>query len=173
MSIQTIHTKSYFIIGLLLSAFLTVSANETPNDLPELDEIQSILQADRPPTGILFTIYEYEEDALEWVIPRLSHYVDLIRRSFPALPIAVVSHGDEILTLTREQASIYQDIHKKIKNLVKRQHISFHICGSYAAYNGLSEEDFPEYIDVVPFGPSQITDYEAIGYELIELGLTW
>jgi len=173
MSIQTIHTNSYFIIGLFLSAFLAVSANEPTNDLPELDEIQNILQADRPPTGIVFTIYEYEEEALEWVIPRLSHYVYLIRRSFPALPIAVVSHGDEILTLTREQAPIFRDIHKMIKALVRKQHLSFHVCGSYAAYSGLSEEDFPDYIDVVPFGPSQITDYQAIGYQLIELGLTW
>lgn len=164
----------YLYLLLFLSIALSLAcANERPREFPEFDEIMAIIHADSPPEGVVFTVYEYEEDALEWVIPRLSYYIDLLRGHFRELPIAVVSHGDEIFSLTLEQRSIYKGLHAEIQKLVNRQSIEFHICGSYAAYNGLTEQDFPDYIDVVPFGPSQIKDYERVGYRMVELGLTW
>jgi len=170
------HSRILVCIRLLLICSIALSlasANEHPKQLPELDEILAIIHADKPPEGVVFTLYEYEEDALEWVVPRLSYYVDLLRERYQGLPIAVVSHGDEILSLTTEQRSLYKGVHKALQKLVKMKSVSFHICGTYAAYNGLSEQDFPDYIDVVPFGPSQIANYERVGYQMIELGLTW
>jgi len=162
-------------VRLLLIFFIALSlasANERPEELPELDEILAIIQGETLPEGVVFTVYEYEEDALEWVVPRLSYYVDLLRAHYKNLPIAVVSHGDEILSLTNEQRTIYKKVHIAIKRLVDGKAVSFHICGSYADYNGLTEQDFPDYIDVVPFGPAQISDYQSVGYHMIELGLT-
>lgn len=163
-------------VRLFLIVFIaihSVSANERPEELPELEEILAIIQGDTLPEGVIFTVYEYEEDALEWVVPRLSYYVDLLRAHSQNLPIAVVSHGDEILSLTNEQRTIYKNVHTALKQLVDVKAVSFHICGSYADYNGLTEQDFPDYIDVVPFGPAQISDYQSVGYQMIELGLTW
>jgi len=38
---------------------------------------------------------------------------------------------------------------------------------------GLAEADFPAFIDVVPYGPSLIRDYNDLGYALIDMELTW
>lgn len=168
------HILAYVRLLLIFTiAFSLATANERPEELPELDEILAIIHADDTPEGVVFTVYEYEEDALEWVVPRLSYYIDLLRDHFQDIPIAVVSHGDEMLSLSTEQRSIYKGVHEELQKLVDVKSINFHICGSYAAYNGLSEQDFPDFIDVVPFGPSQISDYERVGYQMIDLGLTW
>jgi len=143
------------------------------NELPEIDEINKIIGAHPPPSGVLFVIYEYEYDALEWVVPRLSEYVRILRAQHPDLAISVVSHGDEMLALPLQEKHLFPRVHKEIQKLAEQYQVPFHVCGAYAAFNGLSEEDFPSYIDVVPFGPSQIADYRMVGYELIDLGLTW
>ena len=142
-------------------------------DFPEIEDILEITRAPEAPHGVVFVIYEYDFDAMEWVTPRLRHYIVILRERFEDLPISVVSHGDELISLTTEHKRLYPQVHKDIRDLVENYQIHFHVCGAYAAFNGLSEEDFPDYIDVVPFGPAQIADYRMVGYELIDLGLTW
>jgi intracellular sulfur oxidation DsrE/DsrF family protein len=161
------------IASCILSPTLIAAEQLNENEYPELDEILTITQAAEPPQGVVFVIYEYDYDAMEWVTPRLKQYVALLRDRFGELQISVVSHGDELLSLTTEQKPIFARVHEDIQELVEKYHIQFHVCGAYASFNGLTEEDFPDYIDVVPFGPAQIADYRMVGYELIDLGLTW
>ena len=144
-----------------------------PQDTPELSLIDEILREQTSPSGVLFVIREYEEDALSWVTPRLDYYVYLLRARDASLPLAVVSHGDEMLALTTDNQGTYAPLHEKIRRLVFKQGVEFHVCGNFAQMNGLSSEDFPDYIDVVPFGPAQIADYQALGYRLVDLELTW
>ena len=44
-----------------------------------------------------------------------------------------------------------------------------HACGTYAGWQGIAAEDFPDYIDVVPSGPQQIREYEERGYVRVRL----
>jgi intracellular sulfur oxidation DsrE/DsrF family protein len=176
---RTQFSKHLFFHSLLIFLFwlagTTCSHAQTPgiHELPEIDEINSIIDSHPPPSGVLFIIYEYEYDALEWVVPRLSEYVRLLREQHPDLAISVVSHGDEMLALPLQEKHLFPRVHKEIQELAEKYQVPFHVCGAYAAFNGLSEEDFPDYIDVVPFGPAQINDYKMVGYEAIDLGLTW
>ena len=157
------------LVCMTLFAHAALSALE----LPEIDEIDWFLAQQQPPKGIIFEIREYDEDALEWVGPRLERYVEMLRARFPRLPIAVLSHGDEMLALQEANRNRFKRSHNIARRLAVEFDVSFHVCGSFAEYNGLSAEDFPEYVDVVPHGPSQIVDYREFGYELISLELTW
>lgn len=154
-----------------LTLFTQVVSSEL--ELPEIDEIKWVLDQQQPPTGIIFEIREYDEDALEWVGPRLERYVEMLRARFPRLPIAVLSHGDEMLALQEANRNRFKRSHNIARRLAVEFDVSFHVCGSFAEYNGLTVEDFPEFIDVVPYGPAQIADYREFGYELISLELTW
>lgn len=147
--------------------------DQSQEPLPELGEVQAIADMATPHEGVLFVIYEYDTDAIEWIVPRLSHYVALLRARHKDLPIAVVSHGDELLALTSEQRLIYPAAHEQVRAMIEQMQVDFHVCGAYASFNGYGPQDFPDYIDVVPFGPAQIADYRDLGYALIELDLTW
>lgn len=165
---------STFPCALVCLTFaLALPAGAVDPDLPELGDIEWIIRQDTPPPGVVFEIREYDEEALIWVAPRLEHYVKLLRERFPELPIALLSHGDEMLSLTIDNREKYPRVHTIARKLVSQYGIPIHACGTFAQMNGLSDDDFPDYIDVVPFGPSQLADYKQIGFEQLALELTW
>ncbi len=142
-----------------------------PNEpMEELEEIEWFIK--HPPSGIIFTLREYEEDAFSWVAVRLNYYIYKLRNTHPKLRIAILAHGDEVGSLSNSSVKEYTKLHYFIQSW-DQQEVVTHVCGSMAHLLGLDEDSFPDYIDVVPYGPSQIKDYVELGYEHIELELTW
>ncbi|HBH36336.1 MAG TPA: hypothetical protein DDW45_08315 [Gammaproteobacteria bacterium] len=155
-----------------LAAAASDNGAEIPDELPELEQVSAVINADEAPSGVVFVVYEYDESALTWIMPRLVYYVTLMHQRFPDLPVAVVSHGDEMLSLTKENAEIYPEVHFDLETLVKELDVVFHVCGSFAALNDIAESDFPDVIDVVPFGPAQVSDYRSLDYQVIDVELS-
>jgi intracellular sulfur oxidation DsrE/DsrF family protein len=164
--------------ALVLTAVLTAApgadegATDDP-DYPEASEIDALLTAETPPSGVLFNVLEYDEDGLEWLAPRIDHYIRQLRRRYPQLPIAAVSHGDEMFALRDSERWLYADVHRLIQRLVEEQEVTFHVCGAYAAANGVDEGEFPQYIDVVPLATTQMQDYRELGFTVISTELSW
>ena len=146
---------------------------QKPDETPELEDIVYLIEAGKLPAGIIFVVREYDESAYIWIAPRLEYYVDLLLQKYPELSIAVVSHGDEILALTSTNEIEYAGVHDTVRRITEKYGVDFQVCGAFAAFNGLSESDFPSFIDVVPYGPSSISDYRSLNFELIDLELTW
>ena len=160
---------------LNLSLFFSIAhgATEKPDEIPEIDAVYEIIEQDSELAGVLFHIREFDEEAYYWLASRLEYYVGIIRNRHPDLPIAVVSHGDEILALTKANQEAYASTHNAIRRMVNDEGVDFHVCGAFAEINNLYESDFPEYIDLVPFGPATLTDYRQLGFEIIDMELTW
>jgi intracellular sulfur oxidation DsrE/DsrF family protein len=155
----------------LVLAMTTANSADVPDELPELEQIRQIVEAETPPAGVVFVIYEYDEAALTWLMPRLLHYVTQLKKRFADLSISVVSHGDEILALTTENAAVYEEIHFDLETLVNEYDVMVHVCGAIARLNDLDQSDFPDTVDVVPFGPAQVNDYRSLDYVVIDLEL--
>lgn len=163
-----------FIVFLMMipNAFSFDEIITKPSELPELEEINNILHSNTKIEGIVFVIYEYDESALTTIMPRLLYYVSIIKKKYKNMPVAIVSHGDEMLSLTIDNIVFYLDVHKDLKKLVNNFDVDFHVCGSFARLNDLDDIDFPPYVDMVPFGPEQINDYEALDFKRIDLEIT-
>lgn len=164
-----------FLILLFTTSLAEVASNsrtEIPDELPEMEQINAIINTHEAPPGVVFVVYEYDESALTWIMPRLVYYVTLIHQRFPGLSIAVVSHGEEMLSLTKEGTEIYPEVHFDLETLVMELDVVFHVCGSFAALNDMAESDFPDVIDVVPFGPAQVSDYKSLDYVVIDAELS-
>lgn len=140
-------------------------------ELSELEEVERIIK--EPGSGIIFTIRDYDEEALVWLVERADYYLYLIRKSHPKLPIAFMSHGDEVSSLKKDPEEQYIRLHQYIQHWIKDYHVIFHVCGSMAELLGLSQDSFPDYIDVVSHGPTKVKDYRDFGYHHVELELTW
>lgn len=138
--------------------------------MEELGEIQWLVSNPQP--GVIFTMREYDDEALSWTADRLNYYIHLLRKADPKQRIVILAHGDEVASLTMEATEKYAKLHDLVQEW-ERQKITVHVCGSMAHMLGLTIESFPDYIDVVPFGPSQVQDYVELGYTHIELELTW
>lgn len=130
--------------------------------------IDPVLQAEQAPAGVVFEIATGKTDSLDWALPLVKTYIGQIRQRFPELPIAIVTHGREMFALQKDKASSAAPVQQLTRQLVK-DGVNLHVCGTYAARKGLSEEDFPEYVNVAAEGPAQINDYIAVGYLRIKV----
>jgi len=127
-------------------------------------EVDYILKMDTPPFGVLFEVIKGDVDALKWAIPQVAKFSKQLREKFPDLPIAVVTHGKEQFGLVKTAEKENSQLQDQVKSLVQNEDIPVHVCGTHASWYGKSEKDFPDYVDVTPAGPTQIANYEDMGY---------
>jgi len=134
-----------------------------PNIACSDDDIDHILARSEAPTGVVFEIVSSDAQALQALLPKVRDYVTRLRNRFPDIGLAVVSHGREELALTRGNRERYGEVHRQVQDLVSAR-VPVHVCGTYAGWHGLTPEEFPEYVDVVSQGPTQVRDYREFGY---------
>ncbi len=125
--------------------------------------VEQILALKQPPPGVVFEIVQKDPRALAWAIPHVRREIDRLRKRFPALPVAVVTHGREQFALQKRRAGHNSRIQRQARALVDSG-VELHVCGTYARWRGLSPEDFPSWVSVATAGPTQIRDYEFLGY---------
>jgi len=131
-------------------------------------EIEQLLAQKDAPFGVVFEIVEGNDDALQWAIPAINQYISQLRKRFPDIGLAVVSHGSEQFGLLKNQQKENSLVHTAVQSLVASD-IPVHVCGTHASWRGKTAADFPDYVHVTPAAPTEIRNYEAMGYALIEI----
>ena len=131
--------------------------------------VEDILKAQQPPPGLVFEIVSGQANLLDKLLPNLKKDIKRLRKRFPELSIAIVTHGQEQFALTSKNSQNAKTAHSLVRQLVNENDIKVHVCETYASWQGITAEDFPDYIDVSPTGPAQINDYLELDYELITL----
>jgi len=163
MIINNLHRLSFLILSNLLLVLSLTAHAETGQE-----KINEILQLKDEPMGIVFEIVTGQKDGLEWALPMVKKQIGQLKARFPELDIAIVTHGREQFALQNQKKQSNKKVHGITQQLAGED-IQLHVCGTHAEWRGVSEEDFPEYIDVAVTGPAQINDYVAIGYILIKI----
>jgi len=143
------------LAGLL---FLSSLARAAP------DPVDGVLARTAAPPGIVFEIVDRDPRALELALPWVSQAAQRLKARFPGLPMALVTHGQEMFALQRGSQESNAAIHRLAERLSRDDGIPVHVCGTYAGRRGLAPEDFPDYIDFAAAGPTQIRDYEALDW---------
>lgn len=146
--------------SLLTAALIAFSV---PSLAGSVDQVAAIVSNAEPPAGVVFEIVA-NKNGLRWAIPQVQGYVVQLRQRFPAIDIAVVSHGNELFALQRAKQGEFGEVHAQVKSLATMQNVPVHVCETYAGWKGVSAEAFPDYVDVTPTGPAQINNYVSLGY---------
>lgn len=128
---------------------------------PTLDDLLA-----RPvaPPGVVFEIVDRDPGALDVALPWVKQAAHRLKARFPGLPMALVTHGQEMFALQTGRRDTNPAIHHIAESLTRDDGIPVHVCDTYAGRRGLAAEDFPAYVDVAPEGPAQIRNYEALDY---------
>ena len=144
-----------FWIGLLALAGPAAAAPLT------LDELLA-----RPvaPPGVVFEIVDSDPRALEVALPWVKQAAQQLKARHPGVPMALVTHGQEMFALQTNTRDGNAAIHQMVESLSRDSGMPVHVCETYAGMRGLAAEDFPDYVDVAPAGPAQIRNYEALDY---------
>jgi intracellular sulfur oxidation DsrE/DsrF family protein len=130
--------------------------------------VERILHGAEAPPGLVFEIAVRDEKGLEWALPRIRDYANRLRERFPQISLAVVSHGREQFALRAGKERQYPKVHADVQQLV-REDVPVHICETHAARRGVAPEAFPEYVTVSPAGPTQVRDFQELGYVVVKL----
>lgn len=154
------------IITFLFSSLFFSPISFASNPSEQVEEILTLKEA---PAGIVFEIVTGEANSLAWALPETKDYIKELRARFPKLDIAIVTHGNEQFALKTSNDKKYQKVHSLTQQLVQTDNIPLHVCGTYAGWKGLTDEDFPDYVDVAAAGPATINDYISLGYTLIKI----
>lgn len=133
------------------------------------EQVESILSSKQEPAGIVFEIVTGSANSLEWALPKTQKLIKKLHSRFPKLEVAIVTHGNEQFALKKSNNKKYKKVHSLTQQLVQKDNIQLHVCGTYAAWSNVSEEEFPDYVDVTAAGPATINDYISLGYILIKI----
>jgi intracellular sulfur oxidation DsrE/DsrF family protein len=158
--------KFLFSFTLFLSVLFISQPTFADNSA---QKIKQLIASKEAPSGVVFEIVTNKENSLNWALPKVQGYIKQLRKKFPGLEIAVVTHGNEEFALKKNNEKKYKKVHTLTQQLVKDEHIPVHVCGTYASYKGVEEEAFPDYVDVAAEGPATINDYVALGYVKIKI----
>lgn len=126
--------------------------------------LEDLLARPAPPPGVVFEIVDRDPGALELALPWVKQAAERLKARHPGVPMALVTHGQEMFALQASQRAGNQKIHQLAESLSREQGILVHVCETYAGWRGLAAEHFPAYIDVAPSGPAQIRNYEMLDY---------
>lgn len=157
------------IFATLVLIFSTVVTTQSLFAANTEQQINQLLAKSEAPTGVVFEIVTGSANSLNWALPKAQNYITKLRKQFPKLDIAIVTHGNEQFALKTSNDKKYKKVHSLTQQLVKDDNVPVHVCGTYASWKGVSEEEFPEYVDVTATGPATINDYVALGYVLIKI----
>lgn len=160
---KTSSLKAYpllLILLLLIQTSISMASNQS--------DIELILAQEDPPFGVVFEIVEGGDSDLDWAIPLTNRFINRLRERFPEIDVAVVSHGSEQFGLLKSEEKQNPGIHKVVKSLVANN-IPVHVCGTHASWRDKVADDFPDYVDVTPAGPTKIRNYQFMGYTLIKI----
>ncbi len=126
--------------------------------------LEDLLARPVAPAGVVFEIVDRDAGALDVALPWVKEAAQRLKARHPGLPMALVTHGQEMFALQTGKRAENEAIHQIVQSLIRDDGIPVHVCETYAGRRGLAAEDFPAYIDVAPTGPAQIRNYELLEY---------
>ena len=132
-------------------------------------DLTDLLKQSQRPNGVVIEITSGDPLYLKKIMNELQADIKQLQNKYKNLPVAIVSHARESLLLAEKENKKHNSFHKQIKTLANDENTTVHVCGTYASWFNLSEDEFPEYISVSPAGPVQVDDYLELGYIHIEL----
>lgn len=129
--------------------------------------LATVLGKQEPPAGVVFEVVQGDPDGLNWAIPRIRGYIDQLRRRFPDIPIAVISHGQEQFSLLQENSRANEATHSLAKAFLAEEETAIQVCGNHAGMYGHGADDYPDYVEVVDAAPRQVRRYKEKGYDVV------
>jgi intracellular sulfur oxidation DsrE/DsrF family protein len=160
MKISTYMLRLIFTL-LTLSLISPVVADEFQHPA-----VNRLLQAQEAPDGVVFEISSWDKNSWQWAAPLISSLHRQLKARFPALDVAIVSHGGEQFQLTRQRQAEQPQAIAQLAELVD-QGVNLHVCGTHSSWRNIDPSEYIEIVDVAGSAPAQINDYIKLGYQHI------
>ncbi|MBI1425658.1 MAG: hypothetical protein GC149_19695 [Gammaproteobacteria bacterium] len=155
--------------GLIVALLMLIQSHSAAAG--EKAQLSTVLSSGTPPAGVVFEIVGGDADSLHAAIGRTQTYRDQLRAKFPALQFEVITHGMEQFSLMKDKTEQYVALHRQVRSLARDQNTPLMVCGAFADMNGVSKNDFPDFVTVTDQAPAAIEDYRYRGFTVIEMDM--
>ena len=132
------------------------------------DQVKQLIEKKEAPEGIVFEIVNRDKYFLNLALPEVAYLSKKLRIRFPGLSIIVVSHGNEMFSLTRENQNKNPEMLEQLQSL-SGEGISVHVCGTLAEIRKVDHSEFPSNVEVAVSGPTEIEKYMDLGFVHIKI----
>ncbi len=112
----------------------------------------------------LFDVSRHGPEQIEALLRRAEAMSQEAQEKDESVEIAMVLHGPDIEIFASSNYEKYGSIVDLAARLDESRVIDFKVCQVTAENRGLSETDFPAFIEVVPLGPAEISRLGEQGY---------
>jgi len=157
---QLLRNLWVLVFSLVLGVTSLAQANE--------DKVNQVLAMETAPEGVVFEVVSGNKDYLKSALDRFEVYQKQLKEKFPEIELAIVSHGREQFSLTKQNQMTFKGTHEQVQRITDSD-VPVHICETHASWYDISAEDFPDYVSVSAQAPQQIRDYQELGFLLIVL----
>mgnify|MGYP001824605426 FL=1 len=158
----------YFIILVVITILLLLLVSHSPRVANTPSGTVSISAAksdvEQLQTRYVFDVVIHEEDKMVELLKRIDDLADKIMTSEDTPDLALVLHGPEIGYCAGSNYRRYMSLVDRAAELDKRGILDVKVCDSMIRSLGLENETFPDFIDRVPFGPSEVEKLVQQGY---------
>lgn len=162
--LATYQSSKLFNQLFILIAMCLFSLSALASDKADINKILGMSTA---PDGVVFELIGSEDSTyLPNALTKIESYKKQLQMKFPDIEVAVVAHGSEQFELTIDNAEKEKKSHDLVKRITS-DNVPVHICETHASWRGVGGEDFPEYVTVSSQGPTQIREYQNLGYILV------
>ena len=161
-------TKNHMNISkfFLIPLFCFFSLVATASDKQKID---NILALEETPVGVLFELIGRENGKyLPESLKKVEAYKTQLKKKFPDIKVAVVTHGAEQFELTTENSEKQSKTHDIVKRITAED-VPVHVCSNHASWRGKTEIDFPDYVLASSGAGSQMKEYEDQGYTRVTI----
>lgn len=92
--------------------------------------------------------------------------------SFDPMQHVVVSHGGEAVIWAKKNYKHFKDLVDQARRLSEQFDVRFEVCGIVARAHGFNEDDFYDFVNVVPTGSYALIYWGNKGYAVVPAGST-
>jgi hypothetical protein len=121
------------------------------------------------PPKVVFDMYMDDpakfNNALGW-LRSMAHALSKPPYQFDPTTAKVVIHGTEIVTLAKKNEEQYAYVVEKMKALAN-EGVEFKVCAFTADAYGYRDEDFQDFVEIVPSAMAEVAYWQSKGYALI------
>lgn len=131
-------------------------------------DVERILMQMTPPPGVVIEVESLSPEAMTEYTLFIQTQVDAIKQRYADLDVVIVSHGRELIEFAKPESSAApSDVLQTFETMTKVHGVTVHVCGVVAGWQGKTDQDFVDFVDVSASGEAQINDYKALGYDVI------
>lgn len=116
------------------------------------------------PAKVIYDVSNPESTVLNHILDRASLLQNIYSNNPFEASIIIVVHEGAIPLFAKSSQSAQQELMRRANSLTMGEIIEFRLCRASAKMQGFEQQDFPDFVKIVPMADAEIVKLQNEGY---------